>query len=196
MTKEQARKLYLQKRTGLTDAEFKKLNQKICDQFFSSLDLSFIKVLHSFLPIEKQKEVNTWLILDRVRKDFPEIRIAIPRINNQSSVLESYYFEDMGQLERNTWGIMEPSRGVPAPESQIDAVLVPLLAVDRKGNRVGYGRGFYDKFLMKIKGKKIGLSFFPPVKEITGMSSQDIPIDVVVTPEGILSTAENKRASI
>ena len=195
MTKEQARKLYLQKRTGLTDAEFKKLNQKICDQFFSSLDLSFIKVLHSFLPIEKQKEVNTWLILERVKKDFPEIRIAIPRINNQTSMLESYYFEGMDQLEKNTWGILEPRSGVPAPENRIDAVLVPLLAVDRKGNRVGYGRGFYDKFLVKVKGKKIGLSFFPPVKEIAGMSSEDIRIDVVVTPEGILSTTESKESS-
>lgn len=184
MTKEQARKLHSQKRASMTDAEFKLANQKIRDAFFASVNLRDIAVLHTFLPIEKQKEVNTWLIIDRLKKEFPSIRIAIPRVNNQTASLESYYLEDISQLERNTWGILEPREGIPVPEDRIDAVLVPLLAVDRKGNRVGYGRGFYDKFLSRISGLKIGLSFFPPVKSIDDVREFDIPLDVVVTPEG------------
>ena len=57
---------------------------------------------------------------------------------------------------------------------------------DKKGNRVGYGRGFYDKFLATTNARKIGLSFFEPVKSIEGMSPQDIPLDLVVYPEGVV----------
>lgn len=187
MTKEQSRKLYLQKRLGLSDAEFQRLSKRLTDNFFSSLDLSSIKVLHTFLPIEKQKEINTWMIIDRIRREHPQIRLSVPKINNQTSTIESFYFEDANQLEKNTWGIMEPKQGIPTPTDKIDAVLVPLLAFDRKGNRVGYGRGFYDKFLSNISCRKIGLSFFPPVQSIEGMSAQDVPIDVAVTPEGVFN---------
>jgi 5-formyltetrahydrofolate cyclo-ligase len=187
MTKEQARKLYLQKRIGLSDAEFQRLSHRIAEQFFASIDLSGIKVLHTFLPIEKQKEVNTWLIIDRIKRGFPAIQLSVPRINNQSSVIENFYFEGTQQLEKNTWGIMEPKQGIPTPTEKIDAVLVPLLAFDKAGNRVGYGRGFYDKFLATLPCKKIGLSFFPPIKFIEGMNAQDVPIDMAVTPDGCIT---------
>lgn len=187
MTKEQSRKLYLQKRLGLSEAEFQRLTRRLTDNFFTSVDLSHINVLHTFLPIEKQKEVNTWLIIDRIKREYPHVQLAVPKINNQTSTIESFYFEDAGQLDKNTWGIMEPKQGIPTPSDKIDAVLVPLLAFDRKGNRVGYGRGFYDKFLATINCKKIGLSFFPPVQSIEGMSPQDVPIDVAVTPEGVFN---------
>jgi 5-formyltetrahydrofolate cyclo-ligase len=187
MTKDQSRKTYLQKRMALSEAEFLRLSHQLTAHFFASIDLSFIKVLHTFLPIEKQKEINTWLIIDRIKREFPHIQVSVPKINNQTSTIESFYFEDAHQLEKNTWGIMEPKQGIPTPSEKIDAVLVPLLAFDRKGNRVGYGRGFYDKFLATINCKKIGLSFFPPVQSIEGMSPQDIPIDVAVTPEGVFN---------
>lgn len=186
MTKDQARKLYLQKRIGLSDIEYKKLSDQLTERFFAAVDLSSVKILHSFLPIEKQKEVNTWLIIDRVMTKFKHVRVSIPRINNQSSIIENFFFEGKDQLTRNTWGIFEPKQGVPTPDAQIDTVLVPLLAVDRQGNRVGYGRGFYDKFLATVNATKIGLSFFAPLKEIEGMSKTDIPVDMIVTPEGSL----------
>jgi 5-formyltetrahydrofolate cyclo-ligase len=192
MLKDQVRKLYLQKRIGLSDAEFQRLNQRIVGHFFS-LDLSSIKVLHTFLPIEKQKEVNTWPIIERIRKQFPQIQISIPRINNQTSAIENFYYEGTDQLEKNTWGILEPKSGIPTPTGKIDAVMVPLLAFDRNGNRVGYGRGFYDKFLADLNCKKIGLSFFPPVKSIEGMNDRDIPIDIVVTPEGCIHVKQQVR---
>lgn len=193
MQKEQVRKLYLQKRIGLSDAEFQRLNQRIVEHFFKFIDLRLIKVLHVFLPIEKQKEVNTWLIIDRIKKLHTEIQISIPRINNQSSTIENFYYEGPDQLEKNTWGILEPKQGIPTPTEKIDAVLVPLLAFDRSGNRVGYGRGFYDKFLATLNCRKIGLSFFPPVQSIEGMNERDVPIDTIVTPDGSINVKQQVR---
>jgi 5-formyltetrahydrofolate cyclo-ligase len=186
MTKDHVRKLFLQKRTSLSEAEFQRLNKLIVQHFFASIDLKTIQVLHTFLPIEKQKEVNTWQIIDGIQKSHPHIKISVPRINNQLSIIENFYFENREQLEKNTWGILEPKQGIPTPLEKIDTVLVPLLGFDKKGNRVGYGRGFYDKFLATTSAKKIGLSFFEPVKAIEGMSPQDIPLDLVVCPEGVV----------
>ena len=189
MTKDQIRKIYLPKRASLSEAEFSLLNRKITEQFFASIDLSIVKVLHTFLPIEKQKEVNTWLIIERVRREFPNVRISVPRINNQTSLIESYYFEGLHQMEKNTWGIMEPKQGIPTPIEKIDTVLVPLVAIDKQGNRVGYGRGFYDKFLAQCGGetRKIGLSFFDPVSKIDDATEKDVPLNTAVLPKGAIN---------
>jgi 5-formyltetrahydrofolate cyclo-ligase len=186
MTKEQIRKHYLQKRMALSEAEFQQLNSDLCRTFFEGVSLSSVRVLHTFLPIEKQKEVNTWLIIDQIRKQFPHIRISIPRINNQNATIESFFYEGKEQLEKNVWDILEPKQGIPTSVDNIDLVLVPLLAVDGEGNRVGYGRGFYDKFLKILPDTtlKIGLSLFPPVDSIEGLGPHDLPVDVIVTPEG------------
>jgi 5-formyltetrahydrofolate cyclo-ligase len=189
MTKDQIRKIYLQKRLQMSEGEFQILNRKLTDQFFVSVNLSFIQVLHTFLPIEKQREVNTWNIIDRVRREFPNVRVSVPKINNQTSMMDSYYFEGLHQLEKNTWGIPEPKQGIPTPIEKINAVLVPLLGFDKRGNRVGYGRGFYDKFLKMLNPDclKIGLSLFPPVEKVNDVQPHDIPVNMVITPTGAVT---------
>lgn len=189
MTKKELRKIYLRKRTELPTSVYESLNLEISDRLFESVDLSKINVLHTFLPIKKTREVNTWLIIDRATKHFPHLRIAVPRINNQTSELEHYYFEGKEQLEINTWEIPEPVRGVPVPSWQIDAVLVPLLAFDRQGHRLGYGRGFYDRFLAGCRPDclKVGLSFFDAEEKIEGINDKDIALDLVVTPRGLVN---------
>jgi 5-formyltetrahydrofolate cyclo-ligase len=151
------------------------------------MDLKSIKVVHSFLPILSKKEPNTSLIIDRLKKDFPQIRISIPRVENND--LLNFYFEDESQLKKNQWGILEPASGEPTPTEIIDLVIVPLLAFDRKGNRVGYGKGFYDRFLNDCRTdcKKVGLSFFEPTSSILLKEAHDIPMDVVITPTHVFT---------
>jgi 5-formyltetrahydrofolate cyclo-ligase len=189
MTKEELRKIYLQKRLSLSEVEYLELNKRICDNFFALVDISFTVVLHTFLPIEKSREPNTWLIIERIRREFPHIRISIPKINNETSAIDSFYFEGLHQLQNNTWGIPEPRQGIPTPNDKIDLVLVPLLAFDTAGHRVGYGRGFYDKFLATIRKdcKKVGLSFFPAVDAVDNTHENDLPLDMVVTPNEVLN---------
>jgi len=81
-------------------------------------------------------------------------------------------------------GIPEPQNGLTVPPSEIEVVFIPLLAYDKKGHRVGYGKGFYDRFLSKCKPNtlKIGLSLFEPEEKIEGLDATDIPLDYCVTP--------------
>lgn len=187
MTKQELRKVYLQKRLALSEAEYGQLNFQLYQHFFSNIDLSFIKVVHTFLPIVSKKEVDTWLIIDRIKREFPHIRIAIPKVNPQTGMFDSYFFEGLHQLNINTWGIQEPKQGIPTESEKIDLVLIPLLAFDTKGHRVGYGKGFYDKFITTCRSdcKKIGLSLFEAEKKIDNTNKFDIPLDFCVTPTGV-----------
>jgi 5-formyltetrahydrofolate cyclo-ligase len=188
MTKAEIRKLYLQKRTGLSEGEYIQCNYRLCEQFFAHIDLSFIKVIHTFIPIEKHHEPNTWLIIDRLRREHPHIRLSLPRVNNQTAEMENFYFEGLHQLKTNTWGIQEPKQGVPTEPDNIDLVLVPLLAFDLTGHRVGYGKGFYDKFLSLCKPscQRLGISLFPPIDKIDDVWAEDQPLTAAVTPDEIL----------
>lgn len=187
MNKAEARKFFLTKRAELTSGLQQQLNLDLYNAFFASVDLSFIKYLHIYLPIQKNKEPDTWQIIDRIRREFPHIRLIMPRVNADGT-LEHIFFEGLHQLKENSWGIQEPQQGVPANPALIDLVIVPLLAVDKGGNRVGYGKGFYDRFLKDCKPTchKMGLSFFEPAKSISDIREFDVKLDSVLTPRGVL----------
>lgn len=189
MTKQELRKIYLQKRKALSEAEYSQLNFQLYQNFFSHIDVSFIRVLHTFLPIASKKEVDTWLIIDRIRREFPQVRISIPRVNSQTGVFDSFYFEGLHQLATNELGIQEPKQGIPTEPEKVDVVLIPLLAYDATGHRVGYGKGFYDKFLSTCRPdcKKIGLSLFEAEEKIADVHTLDVTLNLCVTPQGVIS---------
>ncbi|MCE2893315.1 MAG: 5-formyltetrahydrofolate cyclo-ligase [Flammeovirgaceae bacterium] len=182
MTKVEARKAFLQKRLALSEGAYQQLNFQLYNQFFAQIDLSFIKCIHIFLPIENKKEPDTWPIIDRIRREFPHVRISIPKVVGDQ--LENIYFEGLHQLKKNKWGILEPEQGVPTPTEKIEMVLVPLLAFDKSGNRVGYGKGFYDQFLAecRIRCQRVGISFFPPIDVIEDVDENDIVLSQCITP--------------
>ena len=101
--------------------------------------------------------------------------------------LEAILFSPNLSMIKNRWGVEEPAEGEIIPAEWIEVVLVPLLSFDEKGNRVGYGKGCYDRFLSRCKRDtiKIGLSFFESVKEISDTDHFDIPLNYCITPERI-----------
>jgi len=187
MNKVELRKIYLQKRIALSEDERAQLNLGIYHQFFAWPMLSIVRQLHLYLPLEEKAEPDTWQIIDRLRREYAHIRLIIPKVvNNQ---LEHYYFEGMHQLEKSKWNIWEPKQGVPAAVEKIDAVLVPLLICDKTGHRVGYGKGFYDRFLAQCKSNcmKVGVSFFEPVETIHEVDSTDVNLNCCVTPMRLIT---------
>ena len=137
------------------------------------------------MPIEKNKEPDTWLIINKIKQEFSSVRISIPRVRNNN--LESIFYEGIHQLEKNAWDILEPKEGISTDVKKIELVFVPLLIFDRSGNRVGYGKGFYDKFLKNCPQtcKKVGLSFFEPVGFIDDTKDFDVALTHCITPEKV-----------
>jgi 5-formyltetrahydrofolate cyclo-ligase len=183
MTKQELRKIYLGKREKLSESEYERLCRMITENFFNKGGIASINTLHIYLAVVEKKEANTWPILDRLKKEHPHIRIVVPKIAGDT--LEHFYYEGLQQLDQNSFGIFEPTHGTPCDLDRIDTVVVPLLTADKSGNRLGYGRGFYDKFLSQCPSacRKIGLSLFNLEDKIP-VDDWDAKLDLVITPFG------------
>jgi len=185
MIKSELRKIYLEKQKSLSDVERNEKSLKLANRFFENFNLADISFLHVFLPIEKNREIETFLIYKRLWQNFPEITTIASRVNFQLMTLENLKFTKDTKLVRNRWHIFEPMEEELIEIEKIDAVLVPLLCFDERGFRVGYGKGFYDKFLSECRTDclKIGLSYFAPTAEITDAADFDVRMDFCLTPE-------------
>jgi 5-formyltetrahydrofolate cyclo-ligase len=137
------------------------------------------------MPIRKHNEIDTFSILNYFKLERPNLKIVVPRTDFKNLTIRNILYDhEYTILGRNKYDIPEPIHGKEIPPEQIDAVFVPLLVCDQKGNRVGYGKGFYDRFLSICRPdvRKIGLSFFDPIDEIRDVNEFDIPLDMCITP--------------
>lgn len=187
MTKAELRHEYLSKQTALSQKDRAEKSRAISDLFFETTDLSNIKNLHLFLPIEKFNEVDTRLLAARVWKEFPHIRTIVPRVDFETNELLSLELTPETKLKKNAWQIEEPTGHEVVDAAAIDIVLIPGVCFDVEGHRVGYGKGFYDRFLKTCRTNcaKIGLSYFAPVRSISDVHDGDVRVDRVVTPERV-----------
>ncbi|MGB5667041.1 MAG: 5-formyltetrahydrofolate cyclo-ligase [Maribacter sp.] len=136
---------------------------------------------HLFLPISEKNEIDTTLILSILQGK--DKNVFLPKMQGDSLI--HFLLTDNTVLIKNKLNVPEPVNGIAVDPSQIDVVFIPLLAFDVFGNRVGYGKGFYDRFLKECRTDviKIGLSLFEAEKEITDVVETDIPLDYCVTPK-------------
>lgn len=191
MLKADLRKLALAQRNALSEAELSELNKKLLERF-KTLDFSTANSIHFFLPILRHKEPNTFLMIDWLLATHPEIKVIVPKADFESNLMSHFHYKSPGDLTLSSYGIPEPQsaemfKGVP------DMVIVPLLAFDRAGYRVGYGKGFYDRFLENIQTQKIGLSFFDAVEQINDVHLNDIRLDKCITPNRIIDFTINNH---
>ena len=143
------------------------------------------EIYHLFLPIENQKEINTEYILHILQGK--DKQVVISKSNFDTREMTHYLLTDSTRIVNNVYGIPEPQNGIEIKPELIDVVFVPLLGYDKKGNRVGYGKGFYDRFLAKCKPDvlKIGLSFFEPESDEIPINADDIKLDCCVSAKSV-----------
>lgn len=136
---------------------------------------------HIFLPITSKKEIDTEPIIAIIFGKDKNVVVPKMILDNQ---LNHYLITDNTKFAENKWGVPEPMNGFRVAPQKIDIVFIPLLAFDKAGNRVGYGKGYYDAFLKKCKKEtiKIGLSLFEAEERIKDVYEDDIPLDYCITP--------------
>ncbi|WP_224488485.1 5-formyltetrahydrofolate cyclo-ligase [Robertkochia flava] len=184
MNKTALRKLYKEKRQTLDQDTLEELSIHIANQALRA-KIWHNNTFHLFLPIAKHREVDTTFLLTAIQGK--DKNVVISRSNFADGSMKHYLLTDSTSIKNNSFGIPEPVSGIEIAPTELDVVFVPLLAFDRSGNRVGYGKGFYDRFLNSCRKDtlKIGVSFFEPVKEISDLDEYDIPLDMCITPDGI-----------
>jgi len=184
VTKSELRKIYLERRRSLSPDAHSALSSEIIDRLFEAVDLSSITAVHCYISLKHFGEVETGVFFSRVWETHPQVITTAPRIDDVTREIDSLIYQHDTPTREVIWNIPEPSGSeIVAPEA-LDLVIVPLLCFDRHGHRVGYGKGFYDRFLRKCRPAciKAGLSFFPPVDSIDDVHDADMALDLCVTP--------------
>ncbi|GAA4941488.1 5-formyltetrahydrofolate cyclo-ligase [Algibacter agarivorans] len=179
MTKAELRKIYKTRRKNLSENQIDDLSLAISNQLLKLpvWDYSFY---HIFLAIEEQKEVNTDYILNILSGK--DKNILISKSDFVTGEMTHFLLTDNTVIKKNKYNIPEPIDGIEISNDKIEVVFIPLLAFDKQGHRVGYGKGFYDRFLANCKPEtvKIGLSFFEAEDEISDVFENDVRLDYCV----------------
>jgi 5-formyltetrahydrofolate cyclo-ligase len=183
MIKSELRKAAFKHRNSLSGQEVTRLTLLLLERF-KTFDFSNVRTVHLFLPIVEKKEPDTFLFIDWLRQQHPEILIIVPKADFLTSGMTHHLYHAKDELSKSSFNILEPVDSEHYAGA-IDLVLIPLLAFDAKGYRVGYGKGFYDRFLKDLNTLKIGLSFFEASDPIEDVNEQDVGMDGCITPERI-----------
>ena len=185
------RRAALSRRAALLPAELTRHSELLGEQLVQHFPVSEWRWLHVFLPIVAKSEPDNWLIIRRLWAENRLLSLAAPVVQPDGISLKNYALTPETPLFLNSWGILEPAATpeTEVPPAAFDAVLVPLLVVNVAGHRVGYGGGFYDRFLAKCRPDClfIGLQVLdePPVPAIANVLPTDIRLTACLTPGGV-----------
>lgn len=188
MNKKELRKLYIEKRTGLTYVQKHTMDDLLLIQF-QRLQVDIPSLIMTYSPMEKFNEFDPQLITDYCYFKNPGQQLFYPVMGEENGlpVLYSVIVDDNTVFVKNKYGINEPVDGLDMFATEIDMVIVPLLCADKKGNRVGYGKGFYDTFLKECRKDciKVGFSYFPLIDTIDDVNKNDVRLNFCITPDSI-----------
>lgn len=184
MTKSKLRTIYKQKRSELSSTEIELLSLRILENL-KKMDIWSHSVFHCFLPISSQNEINTFPLLDYLFE--LNKRVVVPKVDGLN-LINCEIKKEVNFLT-GKFNILEPVEFQIIQNQEIEMVFLPMLISDKLGNRVGYGGGFYDRWLHQFEKKpiKIGLNFFSPIDRISDVEELDIPLDYGVTSDEIVS---------
>lgn len=184
MNKIEARKKYLDLRKKLDNVQIISKSISISNNL-QDLPIWEHNFYHIYLPIKEKNEVDTMPIINILNNK--KKKVLIPKSDFNNATMKSFLLNDNTVLKKNNYGITEPINNEEFL-GRIDVIFIPLVAYDLIGNRVGYGKGFYDKFLRNQNNKilRVGLSFFNPEKRIK-IDEHDENLDFCVTPNRIFS---------
>lgn len=184
MSKKQLRDKYKNRRNDLSLEEIDDYSLQIANLIIN-LPIWKYSFYHVFLSIKSLKEINTGPLLAILSGK--DKNIIISKSDFEDRTMSHFLLQDNTILKLNSRNIPEPENGIKISSKQIEVVFIPLVAFDELGNRVGYGKGFYDMFLKNCSKStlKIGLSFFLAEEFINGCEPHDILLDYCITPSKV-----------
>ena len=175
MDKTSLRKQIREKKRAMTLREIETASEKLGALFLQSALYQNARTVYGYLPYNQ--EVRTTPMLEQALRDGK--RVAVPKVYGDE--MKFIYLTDLSKVETGYAGIPEPVEDEPVADDPTALVLMPGLAFDKEGHRIGYGGGFYDKFLAKEPNHPtLALCYgFQMVSELP-TEEFDIPVDVVL----------------
>ncbi len=179
--KETLRREMLQKRKSLSEEEIREASLKVCERIKELSSFKRAKTVMLYYPV--RGEIDLRPLFEEVLRD-PQKVLLLPKVTRDGDMLAVELAEGT-PLVKGGFGIPEPAGGRIFKPEKIDFVTVPGVAFDKRGCRLGMGKGFYDRFLPRVKGVKVGVAYDFQLVENVPCEEHDIPLDLIVTPSGI-----------
>lgn len=175
MDKKELRRIIREKKRAMTEAEIQKHSQALGELFAASEAYQKARTIYGYLPYNQ--EVRTTPMLEQAIRDGK--RVAVPKVYGDE--MKFLYLDDLSQVEKGYAGIPEPISDAPVADDPTALVLMPGLAFDREGHRIGYGGGFYDKFLAEEPNHPtLALCYDFQMMDKLETEEHDIPVDYVL----------------
>lgn len=186
MKKKELRNLYKEKRKTISIKDKLIWDDLLLIQF-QKFNVNNVRTVFSYWPIKNENEPNTHLFTRYLKHLIPDFRLTYPVSNFTSNKMKAILVKDESDFNINAFGIVEPKNGVEINPNEIDLVIVPMLVCDKLGNRIGFGKGFYDRFLVHCNKEaiKISFSYYEPIDKIEDISAFDVPLNFCITPQHI-----------
>ena len=190
MKKSEIREKALAERKSWTQEKFNLKNSELLNQIKAFMQpLPRNLMLMSFQSMEHTREVMTSPMHSLLINEPYFHQLIFPKVEKNTSQLIPFLTDKKSKFEKSEWGILEPMEetAVRLNPKDVDIIFIPLLALDTNGHRVGYGKGFYDRFLASTKPDviKIGLSLEEPIEPIEDINPFDMGLDFAITPKSV-----------
>lgn len=181
--KSELRARLLKLRKSINEEDWQIRSETIINELKKIPEFITSDVIHCFVSMNDRKEINTHSLLDDLISS--EKKVIVPVTDFETGELKHSELRSFKDLRENKWGVMEPVEIHPQTQ-QTDLILVPLLAADKDFNRLGYGKGFYDRFLKKENAVKVGLLFDDFLLDQIPVENFDEKLDILITEKMIL----------
>ena len=187
----QLRSKIKKQRTNMEPLKRERMDADIRKRLFSLWQYKSCRQL--FVYVSKDIEVDTKQIILQALEDGK--KVAAPRCITEGSLMDFYYISSLADLEKGTFGVLEPKPDVcrKATDFSDGVCIVPGLSFDSEGYRLGYGKGYYDRFLNDFDGCKIGICYSACVKWELPHGFYDRPVDLLVTERYFRKIHKEKR---
>ncbi|MCW9712094.1 5-formyltetrahydrofolate cyclo-ligase [Aliifodinibius salicampi] len=171
-------------RRDISDANFREWSDKIISKLKDQREYKTARIIHAYVSMNDRREVNTHSLILEILNE--QKKMVVPVTQFKAGNLRHFYLESYNELKPNKWGVLEPEGGEECPIEKIELVIVPMVGGDEQGYRIGYGGGFYDRFLEDITCPKIGLCFEQNMVDELPIEPFDIALDKIITEKRII----------
>ena len=184
--KNRLRERLLEKRESLPESHYRQASEEIVMRLQTLSSFQSSRTINCYVSINQRREVNThslirWLLASNKR-------VVVPVTDFETTRLQQVELQSFSDLEPNKWGVLEPNKGRNLDPDQLDFVVVPMVGGDPDCNRLGYGKGFYDRFLAETECPAVGLCFEECIVENIPTESFDMQLTAIITEERTIQT--------
>lgn len=189
--KERVRASLLERRENLSPTRYRSGSDRVLSRLRKLKTFRTAATIHTYVSMNDRGEPDTRPLLKEMLS--AGRNVVVPVMQPPSGMLRHLRLEAIEDLRPNSWGVPEPSDGKEVPPETFDLVIVPMVGGDLHCNRMGYGKGYYDRFLSEVECPAVGLLFEECLVEELPVDSFDVRLDMIVTDRRVLRKSDGAR---